>query len=159
MNPFELSDRAVVLNRTNADDIFEALLAKLGKATVHFTNNINDGHTNQIIALWRWHNAFEFIGINNVSYRIPFGSRIEIAELAVRVEMRNIHLKQPLTSPIRWQFMLLNDSDGVRIGEGGGPLPSLPSRRLAWPTAEEDVLRIAAKLPHVARFLANKEAP
>ncbi|NJM40670.1 MAG: hypothetical protein HC853_07825 [Anaerolineae bacterium] len=146
MNTFELSNGAVVLDRANANSLFEALLAKLLNATVHFTNNVNDGHTNQIIALWRWHNAFELIGINSVSYRIPYGSCIEITDKAVQIEMRNSNLKRTFPNPIRWRFALLNDDNTIGIRDGVGPLPSLPPRRIAWPTAEDDVLRVAARL-------------
>jgi hypothetical protein len=146
MKPFELSEQAVVLGARNANDILKAISAKLLNATVRFGCNVNTGHTNRIVVVMRWQHAIELMGVDDVTYRIPFGARIEIDDLEIRVEMRNAVPLRRNRERIRWLFVVNDNGAAVGIRSDDGTPPNRPAPKLAWPIHEEDWLRIAAKM-------------
>ncbi len=154
MKPFEHLTNAVVLNRRNAQSLYEVVSRLLTHRPVRFTCNasvVDDngqtGHHQRVLAVLRERNAIEIIGVDFVTYRIPYGARVEIGEADLRVEMRNIVPQRQDCEHIQWQFVVQDDADVVGI-----PIPSDDSNplgllhfRMAWPLREEDCLHILRK--------------
>ena len=141
MNPFELSDRAETLNRRTAQTLCEAISRTLGRKTFCFRSSVGTGHGNRCLVVLRDRRAIEIIGTDDVTYRIPFGARVEVVATAVKVELRSIVHNRPDHELIRWRFVVDADADiGVRL-PGNHPL-TMPPRKMAWLTHEDDVLRL-----------------
>jgi hypothetical protein len=148
MNPFELSDNAVVLNRRNAQSLYEAMSRLLTHKLIRFTCNASvaddtgqSGHANCVLAVLRYQHAIEIIGVDGVTYRIPFGARVEVGETELHIEMHSLIHRRPNFAHIRWLFVVQDDADYT--APSNSTPPCQPLRKIAWPTHEEDWLRMA----------------
>ena len=141
MNPFELSDRAEILNRRTAQTLCEAISRTLGRKTFCFSSSLGTAHGNRCLVVLRDRRAIEIFGTDDVTYRIPFGARVKVAATAVKVELRSIVHNRPNHKFIRWHFVVDADADIGARSHGNRP-PSLPPRKIAWLTHEDDVLRL-----------------
>ncbi len=147
---FELSDNAVVLKRRNSQSLYEAISHLLTYKRIRFTCNasvVDDngqtGHANHVLAVLRYPHAIEIIGVDDVTYRIPFGARVEVGDAELRIEMHSLIHQRPDFVHVRWLFVVQEDA---AVQTGDGTPPCQPLRKIAWPTCEEDWLRMATTM-------------